>query len=472
MNKTTRIPPHAIEAEQSVLGSILIMEKADRLIGEVFDLLRPDMFYNQSHQVIFAEMVKIGAMNEIDLVTMMAKLEANNQDEIAGGWAYVSELAKNTPSHRNVMAYCDMVLDKYNKRQVLAVIENATDQIYQSGDLPEVTEYINRGIEGVDLSGSYEPEHIATKVDSWIDRMDRRTQNDQTEIGIKTGIKGLDDQILGVKPNWLITLGGRPSMGKTIICQLINSHMSRTLPTLFFTMEMSGDEIMDRYMGVLSGIEAKNLNQGALTDYEWSRVHPVLDDMKKDRLRIFYDESPALSIDQICYRVKTAIKKHGQFGLVTIDYLELMQKPKADRDDLSIGIITRRLKQLAKETGTPILLLAQANRATDQLKRPGMGNLAGSKAIESDSDLVIFAHREEVSNPHTAFKGVTEIIPAKFRHGTCSQTVYLKRDSDESGGRLRTLSIEEVALLDHEESNRAEAATATNKPKRYASGSR
>jgi len=458
-----KLPPYSIESEQSVLGSLLILQKADRKVGEIFDLLRPDMFYNLSHQIIFAAMVKLGAQSDLDLVTVAEELE--NQDKLleAGDYAYIGELARNTPSSANVLSYAEIVVERYNKRQIISIAHHASDQLYNGGKSLETIEYINREIEQIDFTGSYEPKHISEKIAPWMDNLQARNEGKLDAVGLKTGVKGLDDQIIGIKPNWLITLGGRPSMGKTIICQLINAHISRTLPTLFFTMEMDSDEIMDRYVGVLAGVEPSNLRTGALSDTEWGRVNPLIDDMKKNRLKIHYDETAALSVEQIAYRVKSAIKRIGKIGLVTIDYLELMQRPKAERDDISIGTITRKLKQLAKETQTPILLLAQANRETDKVKRPRMGNLAGSKSIEADSDLVIFAHREEVDDETTAFKGVIEIIPAKFRHGTCTRSIYLKRSEDKDGGRLKCLDIKDVAAMKNTDDARSPSAS-TYKP--------
>ena len=148
-----------------------------------------------------------------------------------------------------------------------------------------------------------------------------------------------------------------------------------------------------------------------------------------------------------------------------------MQKDKADRDDLAIGIITRGLKQLAKETGTPILLLAQANRGTDHVNRPTMANLAGSSAIEADADLVLFAHREEVNNPETTLKGVTELIPAKFRHGTCNRTTYIGKKDDDCGGLFYCLSNDEAAsLFNDDEANKREAEKKAKKQKPFAKG--
>jgi replicative DNA helicase len=458
-----KIPPHSIEAEQAVLGSILILQKADRLVGEVFDIIKPEMFFNQSHQIIFTTMLKIGALNEIDLITIEEELSKSELLEMAGGFAYLGDLTRNTPTSKNALKYCEIVTERYQKRMVLEILHNATDQIYGKSETSDTLSYLENNLGSIDLGGNYEPKHINTKIKDWMDVMERRAHNDQGAIGLKTGITALDEQIIGVQPNWLIVLAGRPSMGKTLVAQMINSYISKTLPTQFFTMEMSSNEVMDRYVGILAGVGVNNLKMGALTDLEWARTHNVINGMKEDRFKIYYDETPALALAQIRHRVKATIKKVGQTGLVTIDYLGLMEKERSERDDLAIGKITRGLKQLAKETNTPILLITQANRGADTAIKPTMSNLAGSSAIEADADLVLFAHRDEVANPETAFKGIIELIPAKFRHGTCNLSSYIGKREDKMGGTFYSLTTAQAAELDNQNKTKEEP----QRPGRY-----
>ena len=460
---TLKIPPHSIEAEQAVLGSILILSKADRLVGEIFDLINAGMFYNQSHQIIFNAMNRIGAKNEIDVVTVDEELSKTDESGSAGGFAYFGDLARNTPSSKNALKYAEIIIERYEKRKVLEILHNSIDQVYNKTETSETLTYLESNLAGIDLGGNYEPKHINTKIPDWLDVMQKRAENDQGAIGLKTGITALDNQIIGIQPNWLIVLAGRPSMGKTLVAQMIHSHISKTLPSQFFSMEMSSNELMDRYVGVLAGVEVNNLKMGALTDLEWSRTHDVIQAMKQDRFKIYYDETPALALKQICHRVKSTIKKVGKIGLVTIDYIGLMEKERSERDDLAIGKITRGLKQLAKETNTPILLLVQANRGADSVARPTMSNLAGSSAIEADADLVLFAHRDEVANPDTAFKGIIELIPAKFRHGTCNRTSYIGKRQDKMGGTFYSLTDVEAGELDNQNKTREEPA----RPKRF-----
>ena len=316
-----KIAPHSLEAEQSVLGSILILQKADRAIGEIFDLLDADMFYSRSHQVIYKSMLSIGAMNELDLITVSEHMEEAGTIDEAGGFTYLGDIAHRTPSASNVFAYCDIIKDRYVKRRIIGDLHAALDGVYSGESTTDVMAMIERNMGNIDLGGAYEPTHINTKIDDWLGTMERRISREEGAIGIQTGLNTLDDQIVGVQPNWLVVLAGRPSMGKTLMAQLINAHVSKTAPSLFFTMEMSSDEVMERYIGVMAGVNAKSMKQGSLSEYEYSRVNPILAGMRDNKYKIYYDETPALALNQIRHRVKSSIKKIGPLGLVTIDYL-------------------------------------------------------------------------------------------------------------------------------------------------------
>lgn len=445
-----RLPPHNLEAEQSVIGSILILDKGDQAIREVFDILRPEMFYSRAHQLIYKAFQTIGAMNEIDMITVSELLESTEELDEAGGFVYLGEVSKNTPSVANVIAYAEIVADRYRQREFLSIVHNASDQIYNKESLADVISCLNRNVEQIDTGGAYEPENLFDAVPDFVDTMQRRADGDIEEIGVKTGIKGIDSQIGGIKKNWLVSLVGRPSMKKTIIAQLINANISRILPTLFFSMEMDREELRDRYIGLMAGINKNNLRDGLLSEYESSRIGRLYQEYHQQMKNVMFDTDPQLSYQQISHRVKRTIKKYGKLGLVTIDYLGIMRQPKADRHDLGIAEITRNLKQLAKETSTPILLLVQANRETDKLNRGTNANIADGAAIERDSDLVIWTHCEEVKDPKTRLKGITEIYGTKGRHSALSHSVYLKQADDIEGGQFYCMSTEEIARIHNE----------------------
>ena len=449
-----RLPPASIDAEQAILGSILISEGTTQRVREAFDLVRPEMFYQHSHQLIYSAMLKM-KNSEIDLITLTDQMEKDNTIFDAGGFGYVAELMKNTPSSVNILSYVDVVKDKFQAREIISIANNAAEQKYDGVENQDVVDSLLRNVEAIDMSGAYEPVHIKTHVDALIQRMDDKTNGKVEAIGRKTGIHGLDDQIGGIKPTWLTVIAGRPSHGKTIIKQLIATHIALDAPILNFSMEMDDDETVERYACIGAGVCAESMRTGLLTDYEWSRFNALLSAWNNNSVDILIDSTPGLALNQIKARAKATIKKYPNLAAITIDYLGLMKLPKADRHDLSIAEVTRGLKELAKEIRVPIFLLVQANRATDG-KRPAMSNLADSASIERDADLIFFVHREDVYKEDTPFKGVTELIPAKFRHGTFNRTVYLKVQEDDVGGRFYTMPMDEVGRLQMQESDNAD----------------
>jgi replicative DNA helicase len=439
------VPPHSVEAEQAVLGALMIMDANEHKALEVTDILRPDMFYMQSHQDIYAAMLKL---KERDLITITDVLERQNKLDNCGGFAYIADINKSTPSTAAAVSYAEIVAEKYHAREIIGIMSNGISQVYDKQPNQDVLQYVGNETQKIDLSGGYEPMHVNTLVEGFIDRIEARVRGDRQAVGLKTGIDRLDDEIIGIGEDWLITLFARPSHGKTLVAQIVASSIGQRESVQFFSMEMSAAEIMDRFVGVAAGISPKALKTGDLNDYQWERVSRVTKSMVDGETNIYYDETPALSLAQIRHRVKTTIKRKGKMSLIVIDYLKLMSLPKADREDLAIGEVTRGLKQLSKEVKVPVLLLAQANRGTDKEKRPQMSNIYGSSAVEADSDLILAVHREEVVNEHTALKGVIEIIPVKFRHGDLPRTVYMRPGAD---GLFRCMTDEEIGGVMNQE---------------------
>jgi replicative DNA helicase len=442
------LPPHSIEAEQAVLGALMVLDSNEHKALEVTDTLRAEMFYNATHQEIYRAMIKL---KERDLITITDALDAQGKLEECGGFAYIAELGKSTPSTSIINTYAEIISDKYHAREIIGIANNAAQQAYNKEPNQEIIQALGDSIQKIDLSGGYEPNHIGGMAEDFINRLEARSKGERSAVGLKTGIDRLDDEIIGVGEDWLITLFARPSHGKTLVAQIISNNVGQRESVQFFSMEMSKEEIMDRFVGVSAGIPPKLLKTGELNEYQYERVSRVLGAMVNGQTNIYYDETPALSLAQIRHRVKTTIKKKGKQSLIVIDYLKLMSLPKADREDLAIGEVTRGLKQLAKEIKTPVLLLAQANRGTDKEKRPQMSNIYGSSAIEADSDLILAVHREEIVNEHTALRGVVEIIPVKFRHGDLPRPIYMKAGEN---GLFRCLSDIEIGEVMNQEEMR------------------
>jgi replicative DNA helicase len=281
-------------------------------------------------------------------------------------------------------------------------------------------------------------------VDEWMDVMEKRALNDESVIGSPTGIAGIDKDIVGLGANWLVVLGGRPSHGKSLIAQHIANTVSTTGEVLFMSMEMSYGEIMDRVISLMAHCDPSEMRRGTLDDYDFARVSEFLKSVRSDDYKLYYDDTPSLTIDQVCARAKAFKRKHPNCKLIQIDYLGLMQTPKAERNDLSIKTITNRLKQLSKEIGVPVMLLTQLSREADKAERNAMNHLADSSAIERDADLVIFCRNLGVHSPDIPkLKGHWMINCGKNRHGPMFNDVYLKSENN----RIIEMELKDIAHL-------------------------
>jgi replicative DNA helicase len=290
--------------------------------------------------------------------------------------------------------------------------------------------------------------HISEFGENWLNEFEKRGERGGSVSGLETGITDLDDRLCGFDKESLIVLAGRPSMGKTLLAQTILDNVGgvQQKNCLFFSMEMSDKQVYERFISKASNVCAKSIRSAkGFSNEDWGRLNSGIQFINKSK--IYVDVDPRLSVSQIRARVRRQISKHGELGLVVIDYLGLMKLPNASRHDIAIGEVTSSLKNLAKEVQTPILLLVQANRDLDKVKRPTMSNLKDSSSIEADADVVMFVHREEVNDPDTELKGVTELIIAKDRHNDGNGTVYLVK----TNGGFNSMDINEIADLKHRE---------------------
>jgi len=440
-------PPHSIEAEQGAIAAILQIGKTEQAVREMMDSVTADMFYNTTNQKLFAFLEK---QENPSYVTLMDDVRNNNLNEPDIDIAYIIGLKNSFVSKSQIPQYIAIIGERYNQRQIINIAHNMTEQAYAKVSSDQIRETLSGVLAGIESPSAYTPKHLVEFASEWATLMDDRRLNKPSVVGIKTGISALDEQIIGLGNTWLCVLAGRPSHGKSLVAQLIGNHVARKCPNIFFSMEMTEMEILDRTMGLIADIAPNDIREGALTDEEWEKVSMITKALKDNRLQFYIDTTPSLSIHQICARAKAFKRKHPGAGLIQIDYLGLMEKPKSDRNDLAIAEITRRLKQLAKEIKTPILLLVQCNRAADTVKRLTMSNLADAASIERDADLVLFTHREEVSDPDTHKKGIIEITGGKFRHGTLDRDIMIKRDG--SGYRCLNQN-EQMEIKNMEQSN-------------------
>jgi replicative DNA helicase len=423
-----RVPPHSIEAEQAVIGGLLLDNRAWEKIA---DKLVADDFYRHDHRLLFSAIQELEARNEpFDAVTLSQRLESRQQLDQAGGLMYLGRLAKDTPSASNIIAYANIVREKSVLRQLIAV---GTD-ISASGFQPEgrdtkellddaekrVFEIAENGARGA--SGFQE---IKSILSTTVDKIDHLFNSDGGITGVATGFDKFDEMTTGLQSGDLVIVAGRPSMGKTTFAMNIaeNAAIGEKLPVAVFSMEMPADSLAMRMISSLGRVDQHHIRTGNLTDEDWARITSAIHILSE--ANIFIDDTPALSPSEVRARARRLKRQHG-LGLIVIDYLQLMQiHGGSENRATEISEISRGLKAMAKELEVPVIALSQLNRSLEQRpdKRPVMSDLRESGAIEQDADLIVFIYRDEVYNEDSPQKGVAEIIIAKQRNGPIGKSL-------------------------------------------------
>lgn len=416
-----RVPPHALEAEQSVLGGLLIDAQAWDSVAEKLDA---QAFYRPAHQVIFSAMFSLAhSMQPIDVVTVSQQLDSQQQLQKIGGMAYLGELAQNTPTAANILAYADIVIEQARLRDLIHIGSQLAEGCTQgkksnSQELIEVAEQAIFRLNESHTRGTG-PEGITGIVARTLDLIEKRSEQKSPITGLATGFADFDRRTSGLQPGELIIIAGRPAMGKTLLAMNIAEYVaiSSEKTALVFSMEMPGEALAMRMLSSLGRIEQHKLRTGALVKDDWERITHAVSWINKAKLVI--DESPGLSPMEVRARSRRVAKEHP-LGLIVVDYLQLMQVPeRSDNRTAEISEISRSLKALAKELKVPVIALSQLNRSLEQRpnKRPVMSDLRESGAIEQDADLIAFIYRDEVYYEDSPDKGLAEIIIGKHRNG-------------------------------------------------------
>ncbi|KTD34018.1 replicative DNA helicase [Legionella israelensis] len=416
-------PPHSLEAEQSILGGLL-------LDNQVWDKISTKLceadFYRTEHKVLFRAVSELAKKEQpFDVVTLLDMLKSYNELDDAGGEVYLFELANNTPSVANVTAYADIVREKSVQRQLISVANDIADSAYNPNgrEVPELLDFAETKVFAIaEQTGSDGgPENIKSILVRAVEKIDALYHSGDTITGLPTGLSDLDKMTSGLQPSDLIIVAGRPSMGKTSLVMNMAEHaaIESRKPVLVFSMEMPADSLAMRMMSSLGRIDQHRIRTGKLEDDDWPRVTSAVHMLSEAPL--FIDDTPALTPAEMRARARRLAKEHGQLGLIVVDYLQLMKVPgfKADNRTAEISEISRSLKALAKELDVPVIALSQLNRSLEQRhdKRPVMSDLRESGAIEQDADLICFIYRDEVYNEESPDKGTAEIIVAKQRNG-------------------------------------------------------
>lgn len=420
-----KIPPYSLEAEQSVLGGLMLdNERWDN----VSERLTSNDFFNRPHRVIFNEMQNLLELGKpIDLITLSESLEQKGKLESVGKFAYLAEISKNTPSAANISAYADIVRERAIVREMISVANEIADAGYNpqgrsSEDLLDLAESKvfqiaesrvkkNEGPKSIDL--------ILEKTVSKIERLYQKPNNGIT--GISSGYLDLDKKTAGLQKSDLIIIAARPSMGKTTFAMNIceNIAISEDKPVLIFSLEMPGEQIMIRMLSSLSRVNQTRIRTGQLNDEDWARISSTMGILLKKR-NMYIDDSSGLTPMDVRSRSRRLFREHDGLSLIMIDYLQLMRVPSmSENRTLEIAEISRSLKALAKELQVPVLSLSQLNRSLEQRadKRPVNSDLRESGSIEQDADLIMFIYRDELYHENSDMKGVAEIIIGKQRNG-------------------------------------------------------
>lgn len=423
-----RVPPHSVEAEQAVIGGLLLDNRAWETIA---DKLVDEDFYRHDHRLLFNAIRELESRNEpFDAVTLSQCLDKNDKLDQAGGLLYLGRLAKDTPSASNILAYANIVREKSVLRQLIAV---GTD-ISGSGYVPEgrdskelldnaekkVFQIAEQGARG--QGGFQDMKALLSKT---VDKIDHLFNSDGGITGVSTGFDKFDEMTTGLQEADLVIVAGRPSMGKTTFAMNIaeNAAIGDKLPVAVFSMEMPGDSLAMRMISSLGRVDQHHIRTGNLTDEDWARITSAIHILSE--ANIFIDDTPAMSPNEIRARARRLKRQHG-LGLIVIDYLQLMQVHGGSENRATeISEISRSLKAMAKELKVPVIALSQLNRSLEQRpdKRPVMSDLRESGAIEQDADLIVFIYRDEVYNDDSPQKGVAEIIIAKQRNGPIGKSL-------------------------------------------------
>lgn len=423
--ESLKLPPHSLEAEQSVLGGLLIDNAAwDKII----DILKESDIYREDHRLIFRHVGQlIAASKPADVITVFESLKSVNKADDIGGLEYLNALAQNVPSAANIRRYAELVRDRGILRKLIGVSEEISSAAFNTQGKPvsEILDEAESKVFSIAEEGSRGTQGFAdiqsllTQAVERIDELYCREGNSEV-TGIPTGFTDLDRMTSGLQEGDLVIVAGRPSMGKTAFSINIGEHvaMETGMPVLVFSMEMGGTQLAMRMLGSVGRLDQNRLRTGRLNNEDWPRLTHAI--QKLNDTQIYIDETPALTPMELRARARRQARMCGKLGLIVVDYLQLMSSnSQGENRATEISEISRNLKGLAKELNCPVIALSQLNRSLEQRpnKRPIMSDLRESGAIEQDADLILFIYRDEVYNPDSADLGTAEIIVGKQRNG-------------------------------------------------------
>lgn len=415
-----KIPPHNLEAEQAVLGSMLIDREA---VYAAMEVLVPEDFYKEAHQVIYRTLLDIEARGEpIDMIMLTEELRRQNNLDKVGGIGYVATLANTVPTAANVSHYAGLVREKAILRRLIRVSTEISSRCFEDReDAYQLLDNAEKLI--IEIAASHNqdgPVALKQVLRDTLEKIEQLANTKGSVTGVPSFFTDLDRMTAGWQKSDLIILAARPAMGKTTFGLNIayNAAVKGKVPVAIFSLEMSREQLVQRLMSSEAMIDQHKLRTGRLQEEDWLRLTKATQPLSQ--AQIYIDDTPAISVLELRGKARRLKAERG-LGLIVIDYLQLMQvnNRKNENRQQEISEISRSLKALARELDVPVLALSQLSRAVEQTheKRPALSHLRESGALEQDADLVMFIYREEYYNPDTEKPGIAEIILAKHRNG-------------------------------------------------------
>lgn len=414
-----RVPPHNIDAEQSVIGASMCDKDA---MLTALEKVNSSDFYNDAHKEIFATIADLQEHNKnVDVLTVTEELKKRKTLEVVGGRSYVASLSTMVPTVSNVGEYASIVSEKSMLRKLIKSADNISNKAYQAKeDVIDILDYSERNIFDVSRTmQKQESENLSTILATNMKLIQQRSEQKGEITGVPSGLHLLDKKLNGFQKSDMIVLAARPAMGKTalVLNIALNAARKADAKIMVFSLEMSKEQLGQRLLSMQSRVEAEKMNKGEFTTEDWASTSLAVAEMSGYTIKI--DDTPGIKMMEINNKCRRMKAEEG-LDLVIIDYLQLMTgNGKIENRQQEISMLSRSIKLLARELDCPVIVLSQLSRAVEQRenKRPLLADLRESGAIEQDADIVLFLYRDEVYNEETEKPGVAEIIVAKHRNG-------------------------------------------------------
>ncbi len=435
-----KIPPQNLDAEKSLLGAVLIDEE---VLADISEHVTTKDFYDKRHAVVYGAMMRLYEKHKpVDLLTLTDELQKKSELEVVGGSAYLTDLTNYVPTAAHAEAYAELVAQKAVRRRLIKasseISEMGFDEDHTTQELLEKAEAELFSVS--DQSLKQDLTSIETILTDSFDRMEELHRNKGSLRGVRTGYRDLDNMTAGLQRSDLIILAARPAMGKTTLVTNLAYNVATVAkqPVLFFSLEMSKEQLVDRMLADASGVDAWNIRTGNLSDEDFSKLSEAMGDMAE--APIYIDDTPGLSVLEM--RTKARRASHEQpLGLIIVDYLQLMQASgRSDGNRVQeVSEISRGLKLIARELNVPVIALSQLSRSVENRSPqiPQLADLRESGSIEQDADIVMFIYREAYYNPDTDRENITDLIISKHRNGPVGKVeLYFHPE------RLRFMSLD------------------------------